>query len=429
MAPSLAKSLGGLIISIMTFLGWNISEYSYLLPTQMKQEIQIEQNSKQESEDFLDTPKQQNSDSTSTKAVEVTINKTEPTVKKVTSTQATSPSKSTKKTSAQKPVAPVTTPTPPAPVQPTYYPAPVPITDTVKNEIKNIVDEIIPPKTETETKKETQDLSVEDKIKKSVVNIYCTRLLGNQIQKITGSGIIIDASGIILTNAHVAEYFLLAQTSAGTNCYIRTSSPAVSSYKAKLIYLPSQWISSNENNLTMATLTGTGENDYALLAITERVRSDAPNIPLTFLTPSQSSPSEDQDIFVAGYPAGFSDVRILDSALYELTKPSAITRVSSFSGGAVDVINSGGTSVAEHGSSGGAVTDEDGNLIGLIAATNIDARTGDKNIQAITLSYIRRSIKNNSGKSFDSFISNARDEVASFEKNTAPSLANTLLRN
>ena len=239
----------------------------------------------------------------------------------------------------------------------------------------------------------------------------------------------IDSSGVIITNAHVAEYFLLEESGANTNCYIRTGSPAVSSYKAKLVYLPTAWVNANRNNLSLSTLTGTGENDYALLVITERVRTAAPNTPLTFLNTASSYPTQNQSIFVAGYPAGFSDVRLLDSALYELTKPTTITNVSSFTGNTVDVINSGPTSVAEHGSSGGGVIDSGGNLIGLIAATTIDNQTGQKNIQAITLPYIKQSIKNYSGKSFDSFISNARDEADNFEKTTLPILANTLLGN
>lgn len=426
MTPGLAKSLAGLVVSIMTFLGWNTSEYAYLLPPQLQQQITVEENPKSETRN----PKQETELNTEKKEDEKVV-EAKPALKEKTPAVTKKPvaktpiKKSTPKTSVtvveNKPIS-----TPEPKPQPVYYPASI---ETITNEIKNIVNQIDPKKTETEIKKGTQNLSVEEKIKKSVVNIYCSRVLGNRIQKVTGSGVMIDEGGIVITNAHVAEYFLLAQTSSDTSCYIRTGSPAVSSYKAKLIYLPSQWISANENNLNSATLTGTGENDYALLAITERVRGDAPNIPLSFLSPTQDAVNVDQDIFVAGYPAGFSDVKILDSALYELTKPTTVTRVSGFDGRSVDVINTGGTSVAEHGSSGGAVVDSSGNLVALIVATNIDARSGDKNIQAITIPYIRRSIKMNSGKTFDSYISNARDEAESFEKTSLPILANTLLGN
>ncbi|MDB5204311.1 MAG: hypothetical protein JWP09_339 [Candidatus Taylorbacteria bacterium] len=428
MAPSLAKSLGGLIVSIMTFLGWNISEYSYLLPPQIKQEVV---STETQPLDATTTDVEKNMISIQTLEDESQNKNDIKVAAKNNPTPTQSKNKNIKITTpAAKPKVVVAPPVQTAPkVQPTYYPAPVQIKETIKNEIKNIVNEIDPPKTEIEIKKETANLSVEDKIKQAVVNIYCSRILGNKIQKVTGSGVVIDSSGVILTNAHVAEYFLLAENGGSTNCYIRTGSPAVSSYRAKLVYLPSVWVNANKNNLSLSTLTGTGENDYALLVITDRVRNDAPNIPLAYLNPASSSLSQNQNIFVAGYPAGFSDVRILDSALYELTKPTTVTNISSFSGGTVDVINTGPTSVAEHGSSGGAVVDEQSNLEGLIAATTIDNQTGQKNIQAITLSYIRKSIQNNSGKNLDSLISNARDEADNFEKTTLPILANTLLGN
>jgi hypothetical protein len=427
MEPNLVKSLAGLIVAIMTFLGWNTSEYVYLLPSPLRQQIEIGESLEVESQ------------KTEVKEIEgQNQNKisTQPSEKNTEEEIKLAPKKTIQKKSVKKPTPktnvtivenkPVPAPTPEVKLQPTYYPAPV---EKIKSEIQNIVDQIVPPKTEIEIKKEVVNLSIEDKIKKSVVNIYCSRIVGNRIQKVTGSGVFVDTSGVILTNAHVAEYFLLAQNGNNTNCYIRTGSPAVSSYRAKLVYLPGEWVNANRNNLSLSTLTGTGEHDYALLVITERVRNDAPNTPLTFLNPSDNSLVQNQNIFVAGYPAGFSDVKILDSALYELTKSTTVTNVSSFTGNTVDVINTGPTSVAEHGSSGGAVTTDEGSLAALIVATTIDSQTGGKNIQAITLPYIKRSIKNSSGKSFDSLIANARDEANNFEKTTLPILANTLLGN
>lgn len=411
MNPSLAKSIASLVVGVMTFLGWNTSEYVHLLPPIIRHEIVLESSTES------DTPSSTNQPTKQTSSTAPSIQKS-----------PQSKSIPTKPTPPKAPKQQVTTP--PAPTQqPVYYPAPTNLQDTIKTEIQNIVNEIIPPKTETEIKKEKSNLSLEDKIKKSVVNIYCTRLFGNKIQKITGSGVVIDPSGIIITNAHVAEYFLLAENGNDTNCYIRTGSPAVSNYKAELIYLPTEWINSNKNNLTLQTLTGTGKDDYALLFITSKTRTDAGGYPFDYLTPSDKELTKDQNIFVAGYPAGFSDVKILDNALYELTKTTTVTRVSGFSGGNVDVINTGGTTVAEHGSSGGAVVDESGNLTALIVATSIDNYSGDKNIQAITLPYIKRSIKNSSGKSFESFITNAESEVNNFKQTSLPILANTLLSN
>jgi len=408
MTPGLVKSLGSTIVGIMTFLGWNVSEYSYLLPPIIRDEIVV-----------TETPKAEQKSDTKIIPVVVKIN---PEPKKETSTQPQkkSPVVATTAKPEKKEL---------VPKQPVYYPAQTESKNVIKEEIQNLINEIIPPQSPTEVAKEKITLSIENKIKKSVVNIYCSRILGNRIQKITGSGVVIDSSGVIITNAHVAEYFLLAQSDANTSCFIRTDSPAVSSYKAKLVYLPSEWVNSNKNNLSLATLTGTGENDYALLVVTDKIRATAPSSPFPFLNPSNSNPTMNQSVFVAGYPAGFSDVKILENALYELTKPTTITNLAGFTRNTVDVINTGPTSVAEHGSSGGAVVDDQGNLVALIVATTIDNQSGNKNIQAITLQYIRNSIKNNSGESFDSLVSNAIGHANNFEKTMVPILANTLLGN
>ncbi len=399
----------------MTFLGWNVSEYEYLLPSPIQLAIDSTIDEEHLDKTSTSTPTQKNSDDEFYKFIPVEKPKgIEP--KKV----------SIKK--QQDKLTPEKTPEQ-TKTRPTYYPAPTTKVTQIKNEIKNIINEIVPPETPAQATAKREILSTEEKIKKAVVNIFCSRTVGNKIQKITGSGVIIDEKGVIITNAHVAEYFLLAESNNNTDCSIRTGSPAITSYKAKLVYLPTAWVNANKNNLSLATLTGTGQDDYAILVITGRARTDAPNIPLEFLETTDDYPSQNQSVFVAGYPAGFSEVRLLDSALYELTKPTTITRLSSFNGSSADVVNTGPTSVAEHGSSGGGVIDTNGNLIALIAATTIDSKTGLKNIQAITLPYIKQSIRSYSGKSLDSLISNAKSEADNFEKTSLPILVNTLLGN
>jgi hypothetical protein len=415
MTPELTKSIVGLLVPIMSFLGWNTSEYINLLPKNIQQEIIISEK-KVEAIPQIDTTKTtENKSDTKSKSETkktVTQNKKQP-------KYYPEPTAPTKKPS-QKPSAPKINPVVTTTTE-TKTQKPSATVTTTPTEAK--------PKSEPVVVKTKTNLSIEEKIRQSTVNILCSRIIGNAIQKTTGSGVVIDSSGIILTNAHVAEYFLLAQNGNNTNCFIRTGSPAVSSYKAKLIYLPEIWIERNKNNLSMQTITGTGENDYALLAITERISASAPDAPLVYLSPSSDNLVKNQKIFIAGYPAGFSDVRILDSALYSLIKSSEVTNIAGFDGRSTDVINTSPTSVAEHGSSGGAVADEDGNLEALIVATTIDSYSGGKNIQAITLPYIRKSIQNNSGKSFIYFLENARDEVNNFEKNSVNNLAGILLGN
>src|SRR6202021_1964720 len=72
----------------------------------------------------------------------------------------------------------------------------------------------------------------------SLVNIVCVSA-DPSIPSISGSGVIIDSRGIILTAAHVAQFFLL-QDYLGPNtvtCLVRDGSPARRAYIAEPVYI------------------------------------------------------------------------------------------------------------------------------------------------------------------------------------------------
>lgn len=377
MSPASARAIASVVVSIMSFLGWSGADYAKYLPKEIQSQI------------ILELP------------IAETI---------ATSTTPTKTSAPKKQTTKKQ-----TTPT--ATMQ-TKQKAPA---------IEQAPKPIALPSVQISQPQTVENFSQSEKINKATVNILCSMQRGNMIEKFTGSGVVIDPSGIIITNAHIAEHVMLAEAGY-ESCNIRTGSPAKNSYKAKVIYLPDIWIQNNRNNLSMQSITGTGENDYALLLITERTSIDAPNVPLVYLSPSNQTVSIGDGIILAGYPAGFGDAALLDSALYLLQKPSQITNAAGFNGTGADVINTSPTSLAEHGSSGGAVAGSDGSLVGIIVAVTIDNYTSQKNIQAITLSYIRNSIQNNFGKSFDYFLSNAQTESKNFETTKAASHSAILMQ-
>ncbi len=258
-----------------------------------------------------------------------------------------------------------------------------------------------------------QNPSGEDRLKQATINILCTLKSGNQIAYFSGSGVVIDPSGVILTNAHVAEHVLLEQAGR-ESCSIRTGSPAVESYKAIVIFLPDAWIESNKFNIGMQAITGTGENDYAFLALTSRTSRSAPDVPLPFIPINASSPNTGSSIIMAGYPLLSNSVSLLNNGLYLLTSPSIINSIAGFDGRSTDVIDTTPSSLAEHGSSGGAIVDSGYNLIGIIDSTVIDPVTGHNAIQGITTSYIKRSLENK-GKSINLLIENAKEESDAFK--------------
>jgi hypothetical protein len=103
---------------------------------------------------------------------------------------------------------------------------------------------------------------INEETRKALVNILCTTKFGGSLKPITASGIIIDEKGVILTNAHIAQYFLLKdyQTKNFLECVIRQGSPAKPLYRAQLLYIPSLWVEDNAASIKLQEPKGTGEN-------------------------------------------------------------------------------------------------------------------------------------------------------------------------
>ncbi len=392
MQPAALKLLASIITVVMSFLGWDTADYARFLPPNLQIEIArtIEVSS---TTPYLLLPPIET----------VAVEEAKPTAAKPALKPADKP-----KVIPVKPAVPYS----PA-VAPAVIPPPAPVTPKVE-----------PAVVPEAPKADTPPMTVEQRIRAATINIYCTAPRGGQIAHYSGSGVIIDPSGIILTNAHVAEHVLLEQAGRAT-CFIRTGSPASNSYKAKVVYLPDAWIEANKFNLQSMTLTGTGENDYAVLMITSRVSKTAYDIPLPYLAPDTSGASVGSSITIAGYPILSQSVSILTSGLYVLAQPSSITRVSGYDGVSADVINTGSTNLAEHGTSGGAIVGSGGTLIGLIDSAVVDPQTGRNAVQGITLSYINRSLQSH-GKSIRFLIDNASSEADSFASNKVQYLSGML---
>ncbi len=377
-----AKILASLIASVMTFLGWDTPDYAPLLPKQIQSEIELIATSTLVILPPLETKAEP---------------KPKPPVVRSKPTETPIPK-------------PVVTPKPTPVAQPPKAPAPVSVPPTPTN----IVPEKPSPTFTTEA----------EKIRAAVVNIYCTMQSGGQIAHYSGSGVVIDPAGVILTNAHVAEHVLLEEAGRET-CFIRTGSPASNSYKAKVVYLPDAWIENNKFNLKSQILTGTGENDYAILTLSSRVSQSAYDVPLPYLAPDMSSVSQGASITIAGYPILSQSVTILSTGLYALTDPSTIQRTYGYSGAGSDVVNTGASTLAQHGTSGGAIVGSNSKLIAIIDSQVVDPQTGGNAVQGITLSYINSSLGSH-GKSLQSLVDNAVTEAENFKASKVQYLSGML---
>ena len=228
----------------------------------------------------------------------------------------------------------------------------------------------------------------------ALVNILCKPRGGSTLSPISGSGVIIDPRGVILTNAHVAQYVLLAQSARiNLSCTIRTGAPAIPQWSAEILYIPPVWVETHAKEISDTHPTGTGEHDYALLRITGSLDgTPTPNpFPYLFIDTREAIGFKGDQVLAVSYPAEF----LASAAQFNMYPTSSVTTIGqlmTFLAKTVDLVSLGGIIGAQGGSSGGAVVNAWGRLIALISTTSEGATTAARDLRAISLSYINRDI-------------------------------------
>ena len=269
--------------------------------------------------------------------------------------------------------------------------------------------------------------------REAIVNIFCTTKGGGPFSPTSGSGIIIDERGVILTNAHIAQYFLLRDYPSKDfiDCIIRVGSPAQPRYRASLLFISPDWIEVNAEKIRQQNPLGNGENDYAFLLISEPIRTGA-KLPDTF---SSANPVLDEtvikkgeNVLIAGYPAGFLGGIAIQKDLYITSTITDIEDVFTFKENTLDLFSLGGSIVAQQGASGGAVVTKENGLIGIIVTSSDGDTTDERDLRAITLSHINRSLISNSEMTLEELLGgNLLQKTLDFSSSTVPTLTKLLV--
>ena len=258
----------------------------------------------------------------------------------------------------------------------------------------------------------------------ALVNILC--LSSGSVRPISGSGVIIDPRGVILTNAHVAQYVLLSENPAvNLSCAIRGGSPARDMWGASVLFIPPAWVAEHVKELNTQDQRGTGEHDYALLLIDRAVPGGALPVQFPYLPPDtrQAIGFTGDAVLVASYPAEFLAGPQAESSLYAYTSLTTIGQLLTYDTNTVDALSLGGVIEAQSGSSGGSVTNPWGRLIGLIATVSEGTTTASRDLRAITLSYINGDIRTQSGSDLATYLQgDLAARLQDFNTNTLPGL-------
>jgi S1-C subfamily serine protease len=237
----------------------------------------------------------------------------------------------------------------------------------------------------------------------SLVNIVCISSVPS-VPSISGSGVIIDSRGIILTAAHVAQLFLL-QDYLGPDkvtCIVRSGSPARRAYTAEPIYVSPSWIKANPDTLKTTSPEGTGQDDFAFIGITGTatstpVPSSFPAIPL-----SQTEPSDGERVAIGSYGAEYLTGTQLNYDLYPILVFGAIGDIYTFAKTTIDLISVYGSAASQEGSSGGAMVNAQGQLVATITTSSVSGSIASRQLNALTVGYMRRSYNADTGQDLDS---------------------------
>src|SRR3989344_582589 len=263
-------------------------------------------------------------------------------------------------------------------------------------------------------------LTVNENTRLALVNILCIPEAGT-LQPTSGSGAIIDSRGVILTNAHVAQYVLLAESGqTNLSCVIRSGAPARPLWSANVLYIPPVWIQNHAADITNESPTGTGEHDYALLQIVplpEAKQFPAPpagGFPALPIDIREGVGFPGDPVLAASYPAEFVGPRATQFNLHPASTITSVKRLMTFDADTVDMLSLGGVPEAQSGSSGGPIVNAWGHLIGIITTTSEGVTTADRELRALTLSYIDRDLQEQTGLDIAAFLAN---DIAALEAN------------
>lgn len=236
----------------------------------------------------------------------------------------------------------------------------------------------------------------------AIVNIFCTFQTSDYIRTTTGTGFFIDADGVIMTNAHVAQFLLLAEadTTGNADCIVRGGNPASPQYTASLLYIPPAWVQANASVLNDAVPMGTGERDYALLYVDSAI--DNTPLPaqfpaLAFSSDLLSTDTKNDLVVAAGYPAGELLAGGSGTDLIPRSAQTSISELYTFGSNRADVFSIRGSVVGAEGASGGPVLNEKGVVIGMISTRGDDTVDGPGSLRAITISHVQRTILEETG--------------------------------
>jgi hypothetical protein len=270
------------------------------------------------------------------------------------------------------------------------------------------------------------DSSSVNTLSKAMVQIICKKQEKDISNVILGSGVIISKKGVVLTGAHVAQFFLLENL--GYECIVRMEDNNLSTFKAKPLYISEKWIENNASLIDSENPMGSGKNDYALLLITKATNPGTKLYKFPFISPeiNLKTKENEKQITLAGYPIDAGYYSSKEKTKLKVDK-AFIERFITFEEEARDMIATEDTYLAYGGVSGGGIFKEN-KIIGLIVTKS--SNKNENVLNGLTINYIDRTLEEETGDNLDDYLSGNLEKIArKFDSKIAPKLEKILKNN
>ena len=243
----------------------------------------------------------------------------------------------------------------------------------------------VPAGTPIPTPVPVSDAELYARVSGAVVQIFCT----TPDKLYSASGVIVSQSGLVLTNAHVAD---IVRTVGEASCTARRGNPAEEFSGVRLVYTP-------DTGPTIPDTT-VSQRDFAFLKL------DTPRGAFGSVSVSVLLVEEGSSLYTLGYPSEFLQSI---AAFNNSNLVFSILRVDSYADLDGDLatiegyVSKGGLAL-QQGSSGTALFNKEGSVLGIIFATTKAATTADREGIALSMPYIDRVMRTETGRGLQEFI-------------------------
>lgn len=275
---------------------------------------------------------------------------------------------------------------------------------------------------EAETTDDTDTSSITVDPTLASVKIRCLQTTDKYKRLASGTGFLINSKGVIMTNAHVAQFLLLkdAEALGKTECVATVGTNENDAYSLGLLYISPSWLLKHASLIDSVTPKGTGENDFALVYVTGQKNGEAITKLFPFLPPATSPLSKTikgKEVTIVGYP------RLEDKSTPQTIATTTITDIFTFGSGYADIVSLASSTLGHQGASGGPVIDEYGRAIGILTTKD----PGTTILNAITMAHVDRGLKSEIDFDLASYLQGNLDYKAEvFNKTVSPILQQIL---